>query len=382
MMVGNHGRGGVARCWLLGVCASTVFLAGCGGGGGGSDPKPPSPVDTALQPVYVDTADYASLASSRAATLVSAGTPRAMTPRLLSSTGVWSDADPDVVSELGMGVQASGVSNALNLPNNLSLTLQLSGLAYDTVSTGRISFGPSTLSFNAAAHPVAGWTLRRFASGPMPAGEALCVAVVDPSAVGVKYAKPVYWKFREDRSHLGLYYASVLEARGAHILGVQTTPQVRAAQASDVYSGFFVGTIAAATETVSYAFDEVSARLEVAHDAASRTVTFRALGAIKYQDNNCLMGGVSKRNVPPSELSLPWSTLTCTAHVDATTGAARCEVDYATGNMTVVFRGQFYGPDAKEFAGTIHFKGSFSASSIDDEAITGAFVTTRQPLSP
>lgn len=381
MLNGSLARGGVARRWLVGSCVPLVFLAGCGGGGG-SEPKPPSPADTVLQPVYVDTADYASLASNRSATLVSVGAPRALTPRLLSSTGIWSDADPDVASELSVVVQASGVSNALSLPGNLSLTLELSGLAYDSISTERMDFGPSTLSFAAAAHPVAGWTLRRFASGPMPAGETLCAAMVDPSAVGVKYAKPVYWKYREDRSHLGLYYASVLEARGAHILGVQTTPQVRAAQASDVYSGFFVGTIGAATEGVSYAFDEVSARLEVAHDAASRTVTFRALGTIKYQQNNCLMGGLSKRNVPPDELSLPWSTLSCTAHVDASTGAARCEVDFPTGNMTVVFRGHFYGPEAKEFAGTVHFIGSFNASSYDNEGITGAFVTTKEPLTP
>lgn len=363
-------------------CLALACLGACGGGGGGGGDQPPASKaqEPVAQPGYVDTANYASVEANRAATLVSAGSPKAVAPHLLSATGVWSDAE--VTSELTAGVQVVGVSDPLSLPSSLSITLELNGLPYDLISAERMAFGPSTLSFTAAAHPVAGWTLRRFASGPMPAGESLCAAMVDPSAMGVRYARPVYWKFREDRSHLGLYYGSVLEARGAHILGVQTTPQVRAAQASDVYSGFFVGTIAAPTESVSYAFDEVSGRLEVAHDAASRTVTFRALGNIKYQENNCLMGGLSKRNVAPDELSLPWSTLTCTASVDATTGAVRCEVDFATGNMTVVFRGHFYGPEAKEFAGTIHFLGSFNASSSDNEGITGAFVATRSPLLP
>lgn len=364
-----RGWRGIVRL-ARGACGATVLgLAGCGGGGG--SPAEPAPRDPGAQPGYVDTANYASLDAHPAAMLITAGETRAIYPRLLASTGVWADAD--VSADLSMDVAISGVTNPSSLPSSLTLTMTMAGLNYNIYSSHRLAFGPASQTLTASAHPVAGWSLRRFASGAMPAGVSLCSAVLDAGAIGVKYARPVYWKYR-DGSVTG-------QARGAHVLGMQTTRQAQATQPSAVYQGVMIGTVASAMEGVSWAFDEVSGRIEVQYDAASKTVTFKPSGALDYQMNNCLINGLFKKD-SPTPLSLAWSSLTCLASVDASTGAVRCEVDVPVGNMTVVFRGHFYGPEAREFAGTVHFIGSFNASNYDNEGVTGAFVTTKAPLVP
>ncbi len=373
MLVLNTHPFWVAFARRLLVSGAVGGLVACGGGGGGS--PAPAPKNDSAAPLFVDAADYTGLVFQPATTLLTRGYGHVLDEAYLPGTSVWSDAG--VVSGISMAAVESVGADVRFLPAALRLSMSLDGLPF-TVGGSDATYGPLTIDLVAGSHPVAYTTLRRFRSGVMPNGVNICASLLDASALGIQYAKPLYWRYRNDAA---AGYLGTPTVRGAHVMGVHTSGIAVDRQASSTYAGVFIGTIAAPTETVTYAFDEVSARLQVSLDAASRTVTFVPQGTMAYQQNDCLIGGLSARGSMDT-LNMPWDSLVCHGALDPATRAVRCVAQSPDGSMTAEYRGQFFGPGAREFAGTVYFRGALGGGSVANASITGAFVTTRQPLVP
>lgn len=377
MLASNRRQFGCSMALRVLIGGAAGSLVACGGGGGGGTPAAPvpAPKGAATVPQFVDSADYNVLAFQPATTLLVRGYGRALDAAYLPNTAVWSDAS--VTPGASMALVDSVGADIRFLPGALSLSMSMNGLPYVDGGTDA-AYGPLIVNMVASSHTVGGTTLKRFQSDSMPNNVNICVALLDASALGVRYARPVYWRYR---NYAAPGYPGAPEVRASHVMGVHTSAGAVGSQASATYSGVFFGTIAAATETVTYALDEVSARIQVSVDVASRTVTFAPQGAMAYQQNDCLTSGLSARG-SVDQLSLQWDSLGCQSTLDGTTKAARCTTQLPDGSMTVEYRAQFFGPDAREFAGTVHFRGSLNGSSVANASITGAFVATRQPLVP
>ncbi|HIV71264.1 MAG TPA: hypothetical protein H9903_10060 [Candidatus Aquabacterium excrementipullorum] len=274
----------------------------------------------------------------------------------------------------GMTFSASvtGVTDVRSLPSTFSVEWGFSGVPVDYPGGAyNASIAATALSMSEANHPVAGTTLRRHASGTQATGTDLCAATIDAAAINVSYTKLAYWKYRKPNTG---FYGANDKILGAHVAGVPTKASAVASVGSGSYSGVLVGVMDSGLDTVGYEFGELSSLLSMTYDKASGHVTV-ALSGFKYQQNDCLAGGLSNRQT--MTYGFPnFEGATCTATVDKVNNTFRCAIDDTTNDIQWDVRGRFFGPAAKEFAGTVAISGALTAS-FSAEGVAAAFSTVR-----
>lgn len=363
------------RTLAVTVAAGFLFvLTGCGGGGGGGqDPVTDSsqvtpPVDPPVTPP-ADSTDYTIMSMDQASSVVMSGYALASDIHYLSAGGLWTDAS--VVPEMTFSADASDVTDVRSLPASFSVTWDVSGVPFSFPTAHVDSIPATSLSMLAASHPVAGTTLTRHASGSQASGVDLCSAVIDASALDVSYTKLAYWKYKKPNTG---YFGAPDKILGAHVAGVPTAVNVVENARSGLYSGVMSGVMDSNLASVTYEFGELSAQVQMDYDQVTGRVTL-SLNGFKYQQNNCLTTGLGGGQTMGYGFPL-FEGVSCIATVDKTNNTFRCSIDDQDNDIQWDVRGRFFGPDAREFAGTVAISGALTTNS-GSEGVAAAFSTVR-----
>jgi hypothetical protein len=347
-----------------------MALTGCGGGGGG-DKKPPTE-ELPVVPVG-DSTNYTVMSMDQASSVVLSGYGMASQTYHVAAGGLWSDTS--VVTGMDFSANVAGVTDVRSLPSSLSVEWSFSGVPVDYPGGDyNASLPVTTLNMSVASHPVAGITLLRHASGTQATGVDLCAATIDAAALNVRYTKLAYWKYR--RPNTGFYSASS-KVLGAHVAGIPTVGSVVGNASSGSYSGVMSGVMDSGLVSVGYEFGELSSLVAMTYDKATGQATV-VLSGFKYQQNDCLISGLNNRQTMSYGFPM-FEGASCTATVDRANNTFRCTIDDSGNDIQWDVRGRFFGPQAREFAGTVAISGALTAN-FSSEGVAAAFSAVRTTL--